>query len=167
VVTYRFFFVGRHISDALVTAVDQYLARLAHYAKVDLKRLKDSTPQEESAQMLRQLKPIDPLIALDERGTSISTQELCRRVSRWQQEGRTISFAIGGADGLDACVLKRAQESWSLSAMTLPHRLAQIVLVEQLYRSHSYLRGEPYHRVGPRAAPRFNSSCKCRRSNSK
>jgi len=146
VLTYRFFFVGKRARDPLVEAVELYLERLAHYARVDLHRFKDSNPRSEGAQMLGSLHVGDLLIALDEGGKPVSTAALAGRIARWQQESRTIGWAIGGAGGLSPELGERAEESWSLSAMTLPHRLAQVVLVEQLYRAHTVLRGEPYHR---------------------
>ena len=145
-VNYRFFFVGKRARDPVIDAIDQYLDRLSRYAKVTVHRIKDSTPRAEGAELLSHLGAVDLLIALDEAGTAISTRKLIQRVSLWQQESRTVVWAVGGADGLDASVKQRAQESWSLSAMTLSHRLAQVILIEQLYRSHTHLRGEPYHR---------------------
>jgi 23S rRNA (pseudouridine1915-N3)-methyltransferase len=68
-------------------------------------------------------------------------------LGRWQRDAvRAAAFVVGGADGLHPDVKARAREAWSLSRLTLPHRLALVVLLEQLYRAHTVLRGEPYHR---------------------
>jgi 23S rRNA (pseudouridine1915-N3)-methyltransferase len=88
------------------------------------------------------------LIALDERGTAITTPELARRLARWRQNGRNIAFLIGGADGLAESVKKSSDAVWSLSPLTLPHGLARVVLAEQLYRAGSILHNHPYHRGG-------------------
>jgi 23S rRNA (pseudouridine1915-N3)-methyltransferase len=88
------------------------------------------------------------VIALDERGTAITTTELARRLARWRQNGRNIAFLIGGADGLAESVKKSSDAVWSLSPLTLPHGLARVVLAEQLYRAGSILHNHPYHRGG-------------------
>ena len=86
------------------------------------------------------------LVALDERGKALSSRDFAAWIARQQQQGRDLAFAIGGDEGLSDEVRTRAGLVLSLSAMTLPHRLARLVLMEQLYRAFSILRGEPYHR---------------------
>jgi 23S rRNA (pseudouridine1915-N3)-methyltransferase len=86
------------------------------------------------------------LIALDERGESFSTQVLAGLLERWTQEAATACFLIGGPDGLAESVLAAAHRCWSLSALTLPHALARIIVAEALYRAASVLAGHPYHR---------------------
>jgi 23S rRNA (pseudouridine1915-N3)-methyltransferase len=91
--------------------------------------------------------PADTLrIVLDERGVSLSTLELARRLKSWQQEGVNLAFVIGGPDGLDAQFKRNAHLSVRLSDLTLPHALARVVLIEQLYRGISVLANHPYHR---------------------
>ena len=86
------------------------------------------------------------LVALDERGRSVSTQALSGMLAGWMREGAAPAFAIGGADGLSEAVKKRAAKVLSLSAMTLPHALVRVVLAEQLYRAWTILARHPYHR---------------------
>lgn len=86
------------------------------------------------------------IVALDERGERWSTQDLAERLGRWQQDGRDVALVIGGADGLDAAFLAAATQRFSLSALTLPHGLVRILVVEQLYRAVSLQQGHPYHR---------------------
>ncbi|MBL8725386.1 MAG: 23S rRNA (pseudouridine(1915)-N(3))-methyltransferase RlmH [Planctomycetes bacterium] len=86
------------------------------------------------------------LVALDERGEGWSTAQLAERLRRWQQQGRDLAFVVGGADGLDPELVRSADQRWSLSALTLPHGLVRVVVVEQLYRAASLLAGHPYHR---------------------
>ena len=85
-------------------------------------------------------------MALDERGDQPTSLELARRVERWMTRGQDVALVIGGSDGLAPAVLARAQERLALSRLTLAHRLARLVLVEQLYRAMTILRGEPYHK---------------------
>lgn len=89
----------------------------------------------------------DLLVLLDERGRSLTSPELARRLDDWQQDGRDLSFVIGGPDGVNDAVRRRADFSWSLSALTLPHGLARILCVEQLYRAWTLNAGHPYHRA--------------------
>ena len=86
------------------------------------------------------------LLALDEKGRSVSTQGLSVMLSEWMREGSHPVFAIGGADGLSNEVKERAQKLVSLSALTLPHGLVRVVLAEQVYRAWSILARHPYHR---------------------
>ena len=86
------------------------------------------------------------MVALDERGTMFTTAQFADRLSKWQREGDDLAFVIGSADGLADAVKAAAVATLALSAMTLPHALARIILVEQLYRAHSLMTGHPYHR---------------------
>ncbi len=89
----------------------------------------------------------DFLVLLDERGRSLTSPDLAGRLEDWQQDGRNLSFVIGGPDGVNDAVRQRADFIWSLSALTLPHGLARILCVEQLYRAWSLNAGHPYHRA--------------------
>jgi 23S rRNA (pseudouridine1915-N3)-methyltransferase len=86
------------------------------------------------------------IVALDERGNAWRTRDLAARLDAWRTDGRDVSFAIGSADGLSAAFRHRADATLSLSAMTLPHGLVRVMLVEQLYRAASLAAGHPYHR---------------------
>jgi len=86
------------------------------------------------------------VIALDERGKDMSTCGLAVQLEAWMQERGALAFLIGGADGLDAALKKSAAMQLRLSAMTLPHGLARVLLAEQLYRALSIIGGHPYHR---------------------
>jgi len=88
------------------------------------------------------------LIALDERGKTLSSEALAKQISSWQQRGiGELAFAIGGADGLDDLLRKRADMLLSLGTMTWPHMLVRVMLIEQLYRAQQILAGHPYHRA--------------------
>ena len=85
-------------------------------------------------------------VALDERGREFTTQQLARWLDARRQDGRDIAFMIGGADGLAPELKSAAELLLRLSAMTLPHGLARVLLAEQLYRALSIIGGHPYHR---------------------
>lgn len=87
------------------------------------------------------------VIALDNRGSNWSTEQLATRLEGWQELGKNLIFLIGGADGLHPRLRSRADQLWSLSALTFPHPLVRVILVEQLYRAQSVLDKHPYHRA--------------------
>jgi 23S rRNA (pseudouridine1915-N3)-methyltransferase len=146
--TYRVVCVGRRAHDPLLDAVDRYVDRLSRYARVEIIRVRDASLAKERDAIAGKLRDRDHVVALDERGADASTAQLAERVGRWEREATgSITFLIGGADGLHPDLKKRARDTMALSRLTLPHRLALVVLVEQLYRAHSVLRNEPYHRA--------------------
>ncbi len=88
------------------------------------------------------------IVALDQRGVPLSSEDFAARLGRWQDDGvGDIAFVIGGADGLDPSWRRRASLVLSLGAMTWPHLFARVMLTEQLYRAQSILAGHPYHRA--------------------
>ncbi len=89
----------------------------------------------------------DRIVALDVLGAAWSTEQLAKELMRWQQDGRDVALLIGGPDGLADDLLKRAEQRWSLSALTMPHPLVRIVVAEALYRAHSVNLNHPYHRA--------------------
>ncbi len=87
------------------------------------------------------------LIALDETGTALSSRAFALRIGRWRDNGiADLAFIIGGAEGLDRALIKRASLVLSLGPMTWPHLMVRAMLAEQLYRAEAILRGHPYHR---------------------
>lgn len=87
------------------------------------------------------------IVALDVRGQSWSTEKLAANMEQWMQEGRDVGFMIGGPDGIDADIMQRADDRWSLGPLTLPHPLVRVVLAEQLYRAWTITQNHPYHRA--------------------
>ena len=100
----------------------------------------------EAANLLARVAPAERLILLDERGQPLASTAFAGRLADWQADGRDLCFLIGGPDGVAESVRARADFCWSLSALTLPHGLARVVLTEQLYRAWSLGAGHPYHR---------------------
>jgi 23S rRNA (pseudouridine1915-N3)-methyltransferase len=88
------------------------------------------------------------VVALDPGGTPSNSEELARNLDRWLASGRSVCFLIGGAEGLDATVLARADHLLSFGRLTWPHLLARAMLAEQVYRARSIAAGHPYHRSG-------------------
>lgn len=146
--------VGRDRSGLYAPAVEEYATRLARYVRFELVEVPEAkkhagTPQakeEEGAAILAKLRAGERVVALDERGEEPTSVAFAERVQRWMNAGQDVALVIGGSDGLAPAVRARATETLALSRMTLAHRLARLVLVEQLYRAMTILRGEPYHK---------------------
>lgn len=103
--------------------------------------------RKESDALLSRVKPQDYVVALEVGGRVLSTEALANRLDAIRLEGRHLSLLVGGPDGLGAPCLERADEKWSLSALTLPHPLVRILVAEQVYRAWSVLNAHPYHRA--------------------
>ena len=102
----------------------------------------------EEAKALREHLPANTtLVVLDEHGKTMGSEILANRIGRWRDDGKqSLSFVIGGADGLDPEFVKQADLTLSFSPLTWPHQLVRIMLAEQLYRTTTILSGHPYHR---------------------
>ncbi len=148
--------VGGRMPEWVSTAYAEYSKRLGNDCRVILqevkseKRLKHLTVAQvkarEKERIFAALPPTARLGALDESGRQWNTLELAAACGQWMQDGRPLALVIGGADGLDAAVLERAEFIWSLSRLTLPHPLVRVVLIEQIYRAWSIIKNHPYHR---------------------
>jgi len=103
--------------------------------------------EQEGERMLAALPRGAHIVALDERGDPWRTADLAARLERWRTEGKPVALLVGGPDGLAPSCRERADETWSLSPLTLPHGLVRIVVAEALYRAVSWLEGHPYHRA--------------------
>ncbi|MGB5629511.1 MAG: 23S rRNA (pseudouridine(1915)-N(3))-methyltransferase RlmH [Woeseiaceae bacterium] len=103
--------------------------------------------EAEGELILAKLNAVEQVVLLDERGKQFTSKGLASRMLDWQSDGRDLCFVIGGPDGVSENVRHRADISWSLSQLTLPHGLARVLFAEQLYRAHSLQTGHPYHRV--------------------
>ncbi|UYZ84640.1 23S rRNA (pseudouridine(1915)-N(3))-methyltransferase RlmH [Entomomonas sp. E2T0] len=102
--------------------------------------------QQEGVAMLNKTQSTDKVITLEVTGKPWSTEQLAERLAQWQLAGQDINLMIGGPEGLAPEVCKRSDEKWSLSALTLPHPLVRVVIIEQLYRAWTILTGHPYHK---------------------
>ena len=146
--------VGKLRDGNIRAACEDYLARARRYFRVEVRevvsRRGGKTPRErqraEGTALLAALPQDGTLVAVTRGGRAESSDRFARRLSAWQTSGRDLSFLIGGAFGLDAALLERCDARLSLSPFTLPHELARLVLLEQLYRAGTILQGEPYHK---------------------
>jgi len=104
--------------------------------------------QKEGEELLRACPADYVKVAMDEHGKELTSVELAAHITKWQNASRKgIAFFIGGPDGLDDAVLSCADIKLALSRFTMPHDLARVILIEQLYRAYSIKAGHPYHRV--------------------
>jgi len=118
-------------------------------AEVEERRKLTGEPlrKAEAGLLLARIPKDSTLVALDGRGKTLGSEAFANQLARWRDEGvGDLAFVIGGADGLDPAVLKRARLVLSLGAMTWPHLLVRAMLAEQIYRAQSILLGHPYHR---------------------
>ncbi len=138
-------------------AYAEYAGRFGNDCRLDLTEIElgrrgkglptEGATREEGRRMLASIDPGDFVVALEVSGRRLTTELLAQWFDRRRADGRDVVFLIGGPDGLAADCLARANERLSLSDLTLPHGLARVLLVEQLYRVLSLSRGHPYHRA--------------------
>ncbi len=142
--------VGKTKEPAIEALTSEYLKRISRYAEVAGLALKDEAAILSLADGGRrrsgqQSKERHKLVLLDSRGTQFSSEELAKFLEREQANAIPLLFAIGGSDGFSDEARLRAGLTLSLGKMTLPHELARVVLVEQLYRAFTILKNHPYH----------------------
>lgn len=147
--------VGLRVPEWAQTAWDDYAKRFPPELKVELKAVKTeprgskTLPNLYAAERQRIEAAIPRgtrIVVLDERGTSLTTQALASRLTSWQLGGADVALVIGGPDGLEPEFRQAAHERIRLSDLTLPHAMARVLLIEQLYRAWSINANHPYHR---------------------
>lgn len=136
--------IGKTKETAIQILTDDYLKRIARYADVSGLPVKDEGAVASLARGARQ-KERHRLIILDSRGRQFSSEELAQWLGREQVQALPLLFAIGGADGFSEATRREAALTLSLGKMTLPHELARVVLLEQVYRAFTILKNHPYH----------------------
>lgn len=149
--------VGTRMPAWVTQGFEEYSKRLPRECQLQLleiapaKRGKTAQPEQwkkdEARRILAAIPDNHHVIALEVTGKSWSTETLAEQMQAWLSDGRDVSLIVGGPDGLDPGCLQRADQKWSLSALTLPHPLVRIVLAEQLYRAWTVLQNHPYHRL--------------------
>lgn len=142
--------IGKTKQPAIQALTDEYFKRIAHYADVEGVVVKDeaailSLASGERQQKRQQKSDRHKLVLLDSRGKQLSSEELAEFLEREQLNNSPLLFAIGGSDGFGEEARGQAGFTLSLGKMTLPHELARVVLVEQLYRAFTILKKHPYH----------------------
>ena len=139
--------IGHKMPSWIQEGFNEYTRRMPPEIRVELVELKPGKDRnEEGKRMLDALPDGATLIALDERGRTVTTQGLSVMLSEWMRDASHPALAIGGADGHSDAVKERAAKLISLSALTLPHQLVRVVVAEQLYRAWTILARHPYHR---------------------
>ncbi len=148
--------VGRTRQTPLAAAAKDYFDRLGHYTACEEFAVREERSgkgmspadvmRKEGERLLARLKPGCYTIALDRSGAEISSKVLAEKLERLARNASETVLVIGGAFGLDPAVLKRSDWIWSLSTLTYPHELARVMVLEQLYRAHTILKREPYHK---------------------
>jgi len=147
--------VGQKVPDWAQTAYDDYAKRFPPELKVELKAVKTEPRASKTLDTLlaaerQRIEGAIPkgtrIVALDERGTAVTTVALSARLTSWQLSGDDVAIVIGGPDGLDPGFKQAAHERLRLSDLTLPHAMVRVLLIEQLYRAWSITVNHPYHR---------------------
>lgn len=139
--------IGKPSLKYAKAGVDEYLKRLRRYASVDLLNEAKEAGAEKNSEYLLRATDGAVRIVLDERGEKWTTDDLVKRVEGWQMDGtKKVAVLIGGADGHTKDLRAEGDHVVALSGFTLQHELALVLLLEQIYRVHTILRGEPYHR---------------------
>jgi 23S rRNA (pseudouridine1915-N3)-methyltransferase len=147
--------VGQRMPDWAQTAYDDYAKRFPPDCRVDIKTVKTEPRGSKSLETLlaaerARIEAVIPkgarVVVLDERGTALSTVALAQALRDWQMAGDDVALVIGGPDGLEPAFKAAAQARIRLSDLTLPHALARVLLIEQLYRAWSVNAHHPYHR---------------------
>ena len=147
--------VGQKVPDWAQLAYDDYAKRFPPELKVELKAVKTEPRASKTLENLlaaerQRIEAVLPkgtrIVALDERGTAVTTVALSAKLTGWQLEGDDVAIIIGGPDGLDPGFKQAAHERIRLSDLTLPHAMVRVLLIEQLYRAWSITVNHPYHR---------------------
>lgn len=148
--------VGKTDKDWVKQGMDIYISRLKHYipfSVVEIPELKnvssltkDQIKTREGELILKNVRPADDLILMDERGKQYTSVELAKVIQdKISYAGKDMVFVIGGAYGFSEAVYRRADSKISLSKMTFAHQMVRAIFVEQIYRAFTIMRGEPYH----------------------
>lgn len=133
--------IGKLRSRPVAEIAGDYAERLGHYTNLHV------VPCRDDDQVLASIKPGDFVVLLDADGTELSSEGLAKFLSDHRMKGtKRVCFIIGGPEGVKARTRSRADHALSLSRMTFPHELAQAILLEQLYRAFTIVKGEPYHK---------------------
>jgi 23S rRNA (pseudouridine1915-N3)-methyltransferase len=149
--------VGHKMPAWIESGFSEYAKRMPPECRIHLKEIKpidrsgSRSAETVMAQERTKIEAAIPkgarIVALDERGKDLTTQQLSQLLTQWQQDGRDVTFVIGGADGLDPGLKTSADMLIRISSLTLPHGMVRVLLAEQLYRAWSITQNHPYHRV--------------------
>ena len=144
---FHFVWIGKTKDKNWRALQEEYLQRLSHFVKFDITELPDSRAEVESKRILEKVNQSNFVCLLDVKGRSITSHELAEKIENWQIRGlKEVVFIIGGAEGVASEVVERANFSLSLSFLTFTHETARVILIEQLYRAYTIIKGFPYQK---------------------
>jgi len=144
---FRFLWVGKTKDKNWRALQEEYFARLSHFVRCEIVELKDAGKEIEGKLILDKLNQSTFVCLLDVKGRSISSHDLAAKLENWQNRGlKEVTFIIGGAEGVASEVVERADNSLSLSFLTFTHEMARVVMLEQLYRAFTIIKGFPYQK---------------------
>lgn len=144
---FRFVWVGKTKDPNWKALQEEYLSRLSHFVRTEIVELKDGTKDSEGKLIVQKLNQSPFVCVLDVTGRQLSSLGLSSEIETWQNRGlKEISFVIGGAEGVSPAVVEMANYSLSLSFLTFTHEMARVVLLEQLYRAFTIIKGFPYQK---------------------
>ena len=144
---FRFIWVGKTKDKNWRALQEEYLPTPVAFCAVRNIEIKDSNKETEGKLILEKANQSAFVCILDVKGRSISSPELAKNVENWQNRGlKDVAFVIGGAEGLASGVVEKADYSLSLSFLTFTHEAARVILLEQLYRAYTIIRGFPYQK---------------------
>ncbi len=139
--------IGKIKEKYLNDLINDYKMRITKYHKIEIIELKDSIIKEEKDELLKHINPKDYNICMDIDGKEYSSVELSNLINNTFTEGYgTITFIIGGSDGIDESIKQMCNKRLSFSKLTFPHQLFRVMLLEQIYRGYKILNNERYHK---------------------
>jgi 23S rRNA (pseudouridine1915-N3)-methyltransferase len=138
----RLVMLGKTRREEIRTLLDDYVSRIRHYAEIEVTELRDASP---AALKKLKIEPGATVVLLDAAGKQLTSQQFARWLADLRARGaRDLVFLCGGAEGFPADLCAAAKQKISLSALTMPHEFARVVLAEQIYRAFAILAGHPY-----------------------
>ena len=148
---FRFIWIGKTRDKRWLALQEEYLQRLSHFVRTEIVEIRDPSGKDgkesEGKLILDKVNQSSLVCLLDVKGDSISSQKFAATIEKWQNRGtKEVAFIIGGADGVSAAVAERADVMLSLSFMTFTHEMARVVMLEQIYRAFTIIKGFPYQK---------------------
>ena len=153
----RLIAVGERAPSWVAEGFSEYQKRLSHWLPFELTEItpgirgkgRDASRAQldEGQRVLAAIPKNAYVVLLEGKGKNYSSEQLVERLEFWRQQGRDMAFLIGGPEGHSPEVLAKADEQWSIGALTLPHMLVRLIVAEQVYRAASLLANHPYHRA--------------------
>ena len=148
---FRFVWIGKTKDKNWKALQEEYLGRLSHFVQCEITEVRESarndTVEIEGKRITELLNPKSFVCLLESTGNQIGSEKLASEIEKWQMQGRKeVTFIIGGADGVSRSIREIADYRLSLSFMTFTHDMARVILLEQLYRAFTIIKGFPYQR---------------------